>query len=66
MKDWRAISSQIEDLDIRANLCKNDFYQATIKNYNGAVVMRKFLCDANVINNSIDLKKNDIGEYKTF
>ena len=26
----RQIVSKIEDLDIRANLCKNNFYQATI------------------------------------
>ena len=40
MKYWCTIFSQNEDLGIRANLCKNIFYPATIKNYNEAVAMR--------------------------
>ena len=38
----RYIFPQIEDLDNQANLCKNIFYPATIKNDNGAVVMKNF------------------------
>ena len=40
-----------------ANLCKNIFYPATIKNDNGTVAMRFFLCDANGNNNYINFKK---------
>ena len=57
LKYWRAIFSQSEVLDVQANLCENNFYPATIRNDNGAVAMRKFLCDANKSNNSINLKK---------
>ena len=56
----------IEDLDTWANLCGNNLYPESIKNDNGAVVMRKNVCNANRTNNSINLIKDDIGEYNTF
>ena len=42
MKYWRTRFSQIKGLDTRANLCKHNFYPATIKNDNGAFAMRSF------------------------
>ena len=42
MKYWHArFFFQIEYLDTRANLCKNIFYPATIKNDNGAIETRE-------------------------
>ena len=40
MNNGRAIISQIKDIDTRANLCRNNFDPATIKNDNGAIEMR--------------------------
>ena len=45
---------------------KNNFYPATIKNENRAAEVRKKLCGAKGTNNSIKLKKGNIGEYKNF
>ena len=41
MNNGRARFFQIKDLNTRANLCEKYFFPATIKNDNGAVVMRK-------------------------
>ena len=53
MKNGCARFFRIEDLDTRANLCEKN-YPASIKNDNGAVVMRKKMCDTNGTNNSIN------------
>ena len=47
----RHIFYQIGALDIQANLCENNLYPDTIKNYNGAVAIRGEI-DANGGNNS--------------
>ena len=52
---------QIEDLDTRANLCKNIIQQPskmTIEPSQRGI----FLCDANRSNNSVNLKKDGIWE----
>ena len=46
-------------------ICAIFFYQASIKNDNGAVVMRIFLYDKNRTNSPINEEKDDIGEYKS-
>ena len=57
---------QIQDCNTQANLCKNNFYPATIKNDNGSFATRFVLCGANGTNNSIKLKKDDVVEYNNF
>ena len=59
---WARHFFQIKEHNTRAHLCENNFYWTTIKIDNGAVAMRLFLCEANGIKNSINLKKDDLVE----
>ena len=58
MNNWRAIFLSKFKTVIHEIVCvKNNLYPATIKNYNGAIAVRFFMCDTNGTNSSIKLKK---------
>ena len=61
IKYWRSIfPPKLKTLIYELIFVKNNVYPATIKNDNGAVEIRIFLCDAKESNNSIDFKKDKI------